>query len=194
VEPDERVTPAGMPTDKASWRRWAATVAANATIDHDAIVSGLRDFIAATTIDDAERWILTFRPMAGEVDLDALLDDHRCAVTRTHGGGRLTIHPADAPTERHRWGYLQPVSDAIEIAPADITIALVPGAAFDERGHRLGHGAGYYDRLLPMLRPGVARVGVTPAALVVGELPHEPHDIAMTHLATESGVRAVSAR
>ena len=130
--------------------------------------------------------------MAGEVDLDALLADHRCAITRTHPGGRLTIHPADAPTERHRWGYLQPVADAVELDPAEIALALVPGAAFDHLGHRLGHGAGYYDRLLPRLRAGVARVGVTPAALIVARLPHEAHDVEMTHLATEAGVRSVN--
>ena len=184
-------TPPPAPADKASWRVWATRVAADLVIDSDAIIRGVRAFItSASAVGDG--WILTFRPMAGEVDLDALLADHRCAITRTHTGGRLTIHPADAPTERHRWGYLQPVANAVEIDPADIALALVPGAAFDISGHRLGHGAGYYDRLLPRLAAGVARVGVTPAALVVAQLPHDAHDVVMTHLATEAGVRSVN--
>jgi 5-formyltetrahydrofolate cyclo-ligase len=192
VEPDERVTatPSPAPADKASWRRWAMGVAADLVIDHASIIRGLRAFIPDASAVGGD-WILTFRPMAGEVDLDALLHDHRCAITRTHTGGRLTIHPADAPTERHRWGYLQPVANAAEIDPADIAVALVPGVAFDVSGHRLGHGAGYYDRLLPRLRAGVARVGVTPAALVVAGLAHDAHDVVMTHLATEAGVRSV---
>jgi len=184
--------PAPAPTaDKATWRRWATALAADLTIDHDAIVRGLRAFIAARPIE-GDRWLLTFRPMTGEVDLDALLAEQRCAVTRTHADGRLTIHPADAPTERHRWGYRQPVADAIEIDPAAVALALVPGVAFAVSGHRLGHGAGYYDRLLPRLAAGVARIGVAPGALVVSDLPHEPHDVLMTHLATEDGVRRVS--
>jgi 5-formyltetrahydrofolate cyclo-ligase len=130
--------------------------------------------------------------MAGEVDLDALLAEHRCAVTRTHPGGRLSVHPADAPTEPHRWGYLQPVADAPVVPDLDIAVALVPGALFDRHGHRLGHGAGYYDRLLPRLAPATPLVGITPEALVVAELPVEPHDVKMTHLATEDGVRELS--
>jgi 5-formyltetrahydrofolate cyclo-ligase len=103
------------------------------------------------------------------------------------------VHPADGPSEPHRWGYLQPVADAPVVPDADIAVALVPGALFDRHGHRLGHGAGYYDRLLPRLAPTTPRIGITPAALVVAELPVEPHDVKMTHLATEVGVREVTA-
>jgi 5-formyltetrahydrofolate cyclo-ligase len=70
-------------------------------------------------------------------------------------------------------------------------VALVPGMLFDRTGGRLGHGAGYYDRLLPGLGPTVPRVGVVPTALVVDALPCEAHDVPMTHLATEAGVRPV---
>jgi 5-formyltetrahydrofolate cyclo-ligase len=66
----------------------------------------------------------------------------------------------------------------------------VPGLAFDRRGHRVGHGLGYYDRLLARLPPDALRIGVVPAALVVTALPADDHDIAMTLLATEHGVTA----
>ena len=132
--------------------------------------------------------------MTGEVDLDVLLPDRRCAVTRTHTGGLLTVHPVDVATERHRYGYLQPVASAPQVPLDEIGVVLVPGALFDRYGHRLGHGAGYYDRLLPRLRAGVPMVGVVPVALVVDDLPVEPHDVTMTHLATEAGVWPVASR
>ena len=113
-------------------------------------------------------------------------------MTRTLPGGLLTVHPAGAPTERHRFGYLQPVAGAPEVPLADIAVAVVPGLVFDAWGGRVGHGQGHYDRLLPLLPTGVGRIGVTLAALVVPEhLPAEAHDVRMTHLATERGVHQV---
>ncbi len=173
------------PGDKAGWRAWAAARRADGhPIDHAAVAAGLRAFLVGL-----DGWVLTYRPMAGEVDLDVLLVDHRCAVTRTHGGGRLTVHPAGGPVERHRFGYLQPVDGAPEVPLGDIAAALVPGVVFDRHGVRVGHGAGHYDRLLPRLRPGTPLLGVTPEALLVAvRLPSEAHDVRMTHLATELGV------
>jgi 5-formyltetrahydrofolate cyclo-ligase len=179
------MTTAPPPTGKAGWRAWAAAWRAEGhRIDHAAVVAGVRAFLAGV-----DGRVLTYRPMAGEVDLDELLVDHRCAVTRTHGGGRLSVHPADGPMEQHRFGYLQPVEGAPELPLDDLAAALVPGVVFDRYGTRLGHGAGHYDRLLPRLRPGIPLVGVTPSALLVGvRLPSDAHDVRMTHLATELGV------
>ena len=175
-----------MTADKADWRAWAAERRRDLVIDHAAVAQNLRRFV-----ERRAGWVLTYRPMEGEVDLDALLADHRCAVTRTLPGGRLTVHPADGPTERHRFGYLQPVAGAPEVPLADIAVALVPGVLFDVWGTRLGHGFGHYDRLLPRLPARTPRVGVAPAALVVAErLPSEGHDVPMTHLATELGVES----
>lgn len=180
------VTVPAVPSDKAVWRAWAKARRSGLNIDHAAIVTGLRAFLPP------DGWVLTYRPAIGEVDLDALLADYRCAVTRTLPAGQLTVHPADAPTEPHRFGYLQPAAGALEVPLADIAVALVPGLAFDAWGTRLGHGQGHYDRLLPRLLATVPRVGVTPAALLVAErLPAEAHDVLMTHLATERGVEPV---
>ncbi len=50
------------------------------------------------------------------------------------------------------WGILEPISTSCqEIAPSCISLAFIPGLAFDPQYHRLGYGKGYYDRLLPML-------------------------------------------
>jgi 5-formyltetrahydrofolate cyclo-ligase len=145
---------------------------------------GLPDLITAG-------YLLTYRPMVGEIDLDPLLHLCPCAVTRTWPQGRLTVHSADVEMEQHRWGYLQPVATASELPLDDIGAVLVPGVLFDRFGGRLGHGAGYYDRLLPRLRSGIAVVGVVTEDRVFDRVPTDAHDVCMTHLATEAGVRAV---
>ncbi len=47
------------------------------------------------------------------------------------------------------WGIREPKPDAPEVFP---DILLVPLAAFDRAGHRIGYGAGYYDRTIARLR------------------------------------------
>jgi 5-formyltetrahydrofolate cyclo-ligase len=171
---------------KGAWRAWAKTLPSMA--ESRAVVEGLRSFLTALPLDG---YVLTYRPMLGEIDLDPLLDEFRCAVTRTWPQGRLTVHAGDVEMERHRWGYLQPVATATKLPLAEIGAVLVPGVLFDRSGGRLGHGAGYYDRLLPQLRGGAVLVGITAEARLVDEVPIDPHDVRMTHLATERGVRAV---
>ena len=58
-----------------------------------------------------------------------------------------------------------------------IDLILVPGMAFDEAGNRLGHGKGYYDKILQNCK--AYKIGVCFAFQFVEEVPTEPHDIRM---------------
>lgn len=178
--------------DKSDWRRWARRTRAKlADPERDAaVVAGIRAHPGYRRADD----VLLYLPFGSEIDLTALLDDaKRFHLTRTRPDRPdLGLHPYDPRAlERHRHGYRQPRDGAPDTAPASIDLALVPGLIFDRSGHRLGYGGGYFDRLLPTLRPDIDRLGVVLDALVVPVLPAAPHDIVMTHLATESGVHPV---
>jgi len=87
-------------------------------------------------------------------------------------------------SEPDAWGMLVP-RDHVPIRPAALAAVIVPGLAFDLRGHRLGRGAGVYDRFLASLPPTTLRIGVIPEALVAPELPVEPHDVPMHWVVTE---------
>ena len=85
----------------------------------------------------------------------------------------------------HR-GIPEPRAVCPEIDPLAVDWVLVPGLAFDDRGHRLGRGGGYYDRLLPMLRPEAPRWGLIFDAQWFEDLPIEPHDRPMDGVADRS--------
>ena len=73
-------------------------------------------------------------------------------------------------------GIPEPGRHLAAIAPEEIDWVLVPGLAFDDRGFRLGRGAGYYDRLLPTLRADAPRWALAYDCQRVAALPTEPHD------------------
>lgn len=179
---------------KEEWRAWAR--AARTSIDWIETSEAVRTALLEWEQLPAGAAVLIYMPMADEINLQPLLESGRgCRwlTTRTPPTGRtLTIHELGGPLEVHRFGYLQPHASAPEVHPFDVDVMLVPGLTFDLWGNRLGHGAGFYDRLLAMARSSTPLVGVVPAALVVDALPTEPHDVAMTHLATEEGVIEVA--
>lgn len=88
-------------------------------------------------------------------------------------------------------GIPEPASHRPQIAPSDIDWVLVPGVAFDASGRRLGYGGGYYDRLVPLLSPGVPRVAGAFEVQIVDHVPTGPHDLAVDSIVTESRTIAV---
>ena len=58
----------------------------------------------------------------------------------------------------------------------EIDIVLVPGVAFDRRGHRLGHGHGYFDRFLARLPKATPTVGLAFQFQLLDRLPTATHD------------------
>ena len=69
---------------------------------------------------------------------------------------------------------------------AVIGLVVVPGIAFDRRGHRIGMGGGYYDRFLATVE-GV-KVGLCYDALILGEIPNESHDVPMDIVVAETAI------
>jgi 5-formyltetrahydrofolate cyclo-ligase len=79
-----------------------------------------------------------------------------------------------------------------EAETLDPDIMLVPLAAFDPRGHRIGYGAGYYDRAIASLTAkghAPRLVGIAFDCQLVPVVPDEPHDVIIPEILTESGLR-----
>ena len=75
------------------------------------------------------------------------------------------------------WGLAQPDPAVVTWLPAAarIDLVVVPGLAFDRRGHRIGWGGGYYDRFLAQVQ--AVKIGLCYDALVLDCIPGEPHDV-----------------
>ncbi len=61
---------------------------------------------------------------------------------------------------KNRWNIPEPVG-GIEIPAEKMDVVFVPLLAFDETGHRIGYGKGFYDKFLASCRPEVIKVGLS---------------------------------
>jgi 5-formyltetrahydrofolate cyclo-ligase len=76
------------------------------------------------------------------------------------------------------------------VQPEELDLIMVPGVAFDGSGARMGHGFGYYDKLLEHARRDAPLVALAFECQLFPEIPTAPHDIFMDKVITEKAVYA----
>lgn len=81
-------------------------------------------------------------------------------------------------------GIKEPEGKAI--SPEEIDIVIVPGVAFDKKGHRLGYGKGYYDRFLS--KTNALKIGLAYDFQIVENLPAEEHDVPLDLIITPTQI------
>lgn len=138
---------------------------------------------------------MAYYPIRSEVDLTAAVQWARgrgwtVALPRVEGPGQMSAVVVS------RWDALRPGAFGIpepqgaSLNPRELDVILVPGAAFDRRGHRLGYGRGFYDRFLPdAVHARVA--GAAYREQWVETLPTDPHDVPVQYVVVEQGVWCV---
>jgi 5-formyltetrahydrofolate cyclo-ligase len=100
---------------------------------------------------------------------------------------RFRVWSANDRLVRGPLGILEPSPAAAEVIP---DIVLVPLAAFDRSGHRIGYGAGHYDRTLAHLRKSrhSTAIGLAFAAQQVEAVPALQHDVPLDFVLTETQI------
>jgi len=150
----------------------------------------LPEFLSAKTI-------LFYASFRSEVETHSLI---REALAM---GKRLVLPKVDA--ENHAL-ILYEIKDIDELAPGymgipepdlpdersavidGIDLAIIPGAAFDLTGNRLGYGAGYYDNLLLGRRSGTPILSLAYEEQLVDAIPAEKHDVRVDMIVTDKKV------
>lgn len=131
-----------------------AAVAAYAAVGDEPPTAGLRAALRA-------RGVRVVLPVLAGPDLAWAVDDGRLAA-----GPHGLLEPTGP-----RWASL---------GAAGVGLVLAPALAVDRAGHRLGRGAGFYDRALAGLDPAVPVLAVVYADEVLDAVPAEPHDVAVS--------------
>lgn len=115
------------------------------------------------------------------------------AYPRVEGAKMVFAAPGPSGLVPGGFGLLEPPAGSTLIEPESLDFILVPGLLFDrERGHRLGYGKGYFDRLLGPLSEAETRprfIGFAFEAQVVTDLPVGPRDVPVDVLVTEERTR-----
>ena len=103
------------------------------------------------------------------------------------GALELHLHEPGTPLEPNELGIEEPPADAARVDLARVDLIIVPAVAFDARGHRIGQGHAYYDRLLPQL-PAAFKVAVGYDFQLLADLPDQPGDARVDAIVTDARV------
>ena len=146
------------------------------------------------TASAPRRRVALSMPTDGEVDLSPSMQELDAAGWELHlpvVGERRSMqfvpwHPG-APLGTNRFGIAEPVAGPHR-GPAELDVVVLPCVAVDLRGHRLGFGAGFYDRALADAR-GTVLIATVFEAQVVERVPVAAHDVPVDIVVTEAAVR-----
>jgi 5-formyltetrahydrofolate cyclo-ligase len=133
-----------------------------------------------------------YSPIRNEIDPAPLMErlatqGARLALPTINARGKALVFRAWRPGDRLMLGMLgipEPSPAAAEVVP---DIMLVPLAAFDQVGHRIGYGAGHYDHTFAHLRKtrDVLGIGLAFAAQQIEAVPALSHDVPLDYVLTE---------
>ncbi len=103
-----------------------------------------------------------------EVNTDYILNilsgkDKNIVISKTLFESLEMIHYLLLDTtviKKNTWNIPEPV-DGIEVNTDKIDVVFVPLLAFDQKGHRIGYGKGFYDKFLSQCKPGTLKIGLS---------------------------------
>jgi 5-formyltetrahydrofolate cyclo-ligase len=137
--------------------------------------------------------VFVFNSFASEVGTHTLIErlvaDGRrvCVPVLVDGALEAAAYTPGQAVVPSGYGAMEPRHRSI-VEAFRIDLVVVPGLAFDRRGHRLGYGGGYYDRYLRRLPPAVRRISPAFHHQVVARVPRGDGDERVHAIVTDHEV------
>jgi len=146
--------------------------------------------------ETSARSVCCFAPMSTEPDTRKFIswahdEGIRVLLPVSREDGLLDWVESDADAELtlSKVGVPEPGGERLGVdAAAEVDLLLIPAAAVDVHGNRLGWGRGYYDRCLEGLATPPPIYAIVFEQEVLPEVPTEGHDYPITGWVTPLGV------
>ncbi|OGW41865.1 MAG: 5-formyltetrahydrofolate cyclo-ligase [Nitrospirae bacterium GWD2_57_9] len=140
----------------------------------------------------ASRTVLFYASFRSEVETHdmvrrALAEGKRVVLPKVKGDHLLLFEVADfdRDVKPGKWDIPEPAGGK-QVQPEEIQFIVVPGAAFDLQGNRLGYGAGFYDKLLKAYPGSTAALAFE--LQILPDIPVDVHDVPMQRVVTEKRI------
>lgn len=170
---------------------------ADLTEKNEMIAQNVLSFLDNKSIDTLH----TFLPQKGKNEIDTWqiirliptrFPDMRLVAPRVIPKTRLLEHfllteqttLIDSP-----WQIPEPDPvTSFKIEPTALDAVLIPLLAFDYQGYRVGYGGGFYDRFLPLCKPGVLKIGLSFFEPLNERIDTDDFDIPLQYCITPKGI------
>lgn len=147
-------------------------------------VEHLPEFQSANTI-------MCYHSMSNEVSTHEAIARWRKTKTvvlpRVKGDNLMLFEYSPEKLVAGKYGIFEPALDCRPVDLKEIDLIIVPGVGFDTKCNRMGHGKGYYDRLLGE-KGDIKLIGVAFDCQIVDYVPHCSHDVSMDKVITASNI------
>ena len=178
-------------------RRLRETLAAMSDADRHFKSLSACSFLTRSPEFAAARVVMLYLSTAQEVDTAPLAlrcwqEGKQVVVPKVSWDQRrmlpVEIHSLQTGLTSTGPGIREPIAG--QPIPVDfIDLVIVPGMGFTERGHRIGRGMGFYDRFLAQPEFVGLSCGLAFEEQVLPELPVLDHDMPLSMLVTDRGIR-----
>jgi len=171
----------------------------NAQEQKDELSTGICDQFLALPEYEAAKCVMFYVDVRSEVrtrqSLPAALASGKKIVVPYCVDGELELFWLENMDELSLGMYriLEPRAELREVPTKrvdvkELDLVMVPGVAFDRSGARMGHGKGYYDKLLEHARPDTPLIALAFECQMFPEIPTASHDVFMDKIVTEAAI------